>query len=45
MAGNDLHQIFTPSAGCDISLSLASGFNPESLSTGFISEWRFDFGS
>jgi hypothetical protein len=44
MAGNDLHQIFTPSAGCDISLAIALSFSPGSFGTGFISEWRFDFG-
>ena len=44
MAGDDLHRIFTPSAGCVISLSVALSFNPESSFTGFISEWRFDFG-
>ena len=44
MAGDDLHRIFTPSAGYVISLSVALSFNPESFCKGFISEWRFDFG-
>ena len=30
MAENDLHQIFTPLAGCVISLSVALSFNLES---------------